>query len=544
MVKNSSIMKKTNINFMKGYILILFSITYITLSCSKQTNEENTTSIDIPDGYVALNIEMDGIQIQEEKLADIKKPTVKINESVAGLSNVSNTSNSGFNCTVSLEPVSNESNNVKSSLKEKGKLAELKTKEVELNTHYRVYAYDKATGALATSKSYVRGQESQTGPLLVFGGKEYTIVAYSIDSQTQYPAEIENASNINTAEITNQQVSFMFQKQDVTVAHNSNTTIKIKFKHQFAQITTIIKLDNSTSVYTQIRGVGGASYFKPSYTKTKFKVSNSEITAAPADESLLGSSVNFPFIPFSDLTVKSITSLNPTLLNTPTTITEGKFTIEALTIGDVSRRVDIENLNLTPGVKYNLVLTFNVPQTTLIGVNPYFKFYDTTTQPENPFKHTVTLENPTFGAQIDIWYLDNSFNLNINGQDLFSRELNFEGFPLHDVYFSDLTYYGSADIPSSRPRISVIYRINEGSATTPREEIPVVRLTFDQNGNVRLFGRKRMSENLRELFIRPDVTINPLAKLIPNGNNTLIFSSTRWTITDVEGRVYGIRVQE
>jgi hypothetical protein len=139
-------------------ILILFSITYLTLSCSKQTNEENTTSIDIPDGYVALNIEMDGIQIQEEKLADIKKPTVKINESVAGLSNISNTPNSGFNCTVSLEPVSNESNNVKSSLKEKGKLAELKTKEVELNTHYRVYAYDKATGALATSKSYIRGQ--------------------------------------------------------------------------------------------------------------------------------------------------------------------------------------------------------------------------------------------------------------------------------------------------------------------------------------------------------------------------------------------------
>lgn len=396
---------------------------------------------------------------------------------------------------------------------------------------------------MVTSKSYIRGQESLTGPLLVFGGKEYTIVAYSIDSQTQYPAEIENASNINTAAITNQQVSFMYQKQDVTVAHNSNTTIKIKFRHQFAQITTIIKLDNSTSGYTQIRGVVGASYFKPSYSKTKFKVSNSTITAAATNENLLGSPVVFPFIPFSDLTVKSTISINPTILNTPSTITEGEFTIEALTSGDVSRRVDIENLNLTPGVKYNLVLTFNVPETTLIGANPHFHFVDTVTT-NVPFTHKVEFENPTFGAQIDIWYLDNSFNLNINGQNLLSRELNFEGFPLHDVYFSDLTYYGSADIPSSRPGIPVIYHINHGSATSPRQEIPVVRLTFDQNGNIRLFGRKRMSENLRELFIRPDVPINPLARLIPNGKNTLIFSSTRWTITDVEGRVYGIRVQE
>lgn len=544
MVKNSN-MRNIKTTYIKSYILLFISISFLTFSCSKQTKEEIVPSIDIPDGYAALNIEVADLEFQEEKLADIKKPTVKINESTERISNATYSTNNGISCSVSLEPVSDASDNVKSLLTENNKLAVLQTKQVEIGTRYRVYAYDKSTGALATFKNYIRGQETSIGPLLVLGGKEYTIVAYSIDSKAQYPAEIENASNINTATITNAQVSFMFQRQEnIAVANNSNSTIKLKFKHQFAQITTIVKLDAATSVYTQIRGAGGASYFKPSYSKTKFKVSNSNITATPADENILGSTVVFPFIPFTDLTKKSITSISPTILNTPTATTNGKFTIEALTIGDVSRRVDIENLNLLPGVKYNLVLNFNVPQTTLIGVNPYFKFYDTTTQLNNPFKHTVTLENPTFGAQIDIWYLDNSFNLNINGQNLFSRELNFEGFPLHDVYFSDGTYYGSPDIPSSNGNIPVIYRINQGSATSPRQEIPVVRLTFDQNGNVRLFGRKRMSNNLRELFIRPGVTINPLAKLIPNGNNTLIFSSTRWTITDVEGRIYGIRVQE
>lgn len=525
-------MKKTNIIYIKHYILILFIITFFTFSCTKQENVNDTPAIDIPNGYAAIQVEMAGIQFDEEKLGDIKKAAVRINNSQQKTA----TNNSAMSCTASLEPTSTTSNINATALKGNNKLAVLNSREVEKDIRYRVYAYDKTTGDLATSKSYIRGKENEAGPLLVFGGKQYTIVAYSINSKTTYPAEIETPSNINTATIPNRQVEFMFQKQDITVAHNSNSTIKLKFKYQFAQINTIIKLDNSTRAYASIRGAGGASYFKPSYSKTKFKVSNSTIMADNADLNVLGTSVTFPFIPFTNLSTYEITNIAPTILNTPTAITNGKFTIESLTIGDISRRVDVENLNLLPGVKYNLVLTFNVPETTIIGANPYFHFYDVTTQ-SVPFTHTVNLENPTFGAQIDIWYLDNSFNLKINGVNLFSKELNFEGFPLHDVYFSDNTYYGSADIPSGN--ISVIYRINESS---PRQQIPVVRLTFDENGNVRLFGRKRMTTNLRELFIRPTITINPLAKLNPNGNNTLIFSSTRWTITDVEGRVYGIRV--
>ncbi|NGM73860.1 fimbrillin family protein [Sphingobacterium sp. SGL-16] len=505
-------MKRTKI-LIKKYLLILIGCACLAISCSK-TSVDQIPPVEIPEGYAAIHVEMVDIQFQEEDLGDKKNASVHVNNNLVSLSG---SNKNGFTCTAVLEPVSNSSNNLKTSLNGISKQTETKTKEVEKNIHYRVYAYNKATGALATSKNYIRGQESTQGPLMVYGGNEYVIVAYSINSKTEYPAEIENSQNINTAEITNGQVEFMFQKQDITVAHNSTNTIKFKFRHQFAQINTIIKLDTETSVYTQIRGAGGASYFQPSYSTTKFKVSNSNITGV--NLSPQGSPVNFPFIPFNDLNVKTIASLKPTILNTPTSITNGKFTIEALTIGDVTRHVEISDLNLMPGVKYNLVLTFNVPETTLIGANPYFHFVDSVTT-NVPFTHTLELENPTFGAQIDIWNLDNSFNLNINGQNLFSRELNFEGFPLHDVYFSDLTYYGSRDIPSSNPRISVIYRINEGSATRPREEIPVVRLTIDQFGNVRLFGRKRMSENLRELFIRPDVTINPLARLIPNGINT------------------------
>ena len=104
------------------------------------------------------------------------------------------------------------------------------------------------------------------------------------------------------------------------------------------------------------------------------------------------------------------------------------------------------------------------------------------------------------------------------------------------MFFSDNTYYNDAIF--SNGCIDYIFRINP-----TRQEIPVVRLTIDENGNVRLYGRKKMNQALRDLEIRNGSNINPLAKLNPTGMNTLVFSSTRWTITDVEGRIYGIRLK-
>lgn len=537
------VMKNFNITYYKIIVLILFSLNFSIISCTKELDRIDKHQIEVPKGYAALNFELSGFEVNEEKLASSKTDaTVRINTTEKLSSTSPHKDNIGLICNVSLIPDYTYAKDIQSKISANNKTAEIKTKEIDINTKYRVYAYDKVTGKLFTSKDYIRGQEKIIGPLLVLGGKEYTVVAYSINSKNDFPAEIENANDINTATISNAQVEFMFQKQDVNVANNSNNTIKLKLKHQFSQINTIVQLDSETQKYASIRGLGGASYFQPSYSRTTFKVSNSEISSRNSDLMPLGSPVNFPFIEFNNFTTYSITSLNPTILNTPSEITDGKFTIETLTIGDVSRRVEIEDLNIQPGVKYNLVLSFNVPETTIIGANPHFHFYDTTSVGA-PFTHTVELENPTFGAQLDIWYLDNSFNLNINGENLFSRELNFEGLRVnqgrHDVYFSDGTYYNDRIFGTGN--IDYIFRINNG---TVRQEIPVVRLTIDENGNVRLFGRKSMNQNLRDLQIRNGVTINPNARLKPREKNTLIFSSTRWTITDVEGRIYGIRIKQ
>lgn len=52
------------------------------------------------------------------------------------------------------------------------------------------------------------------------------------------------------------------------------------------------------------------------------------------------------------------------IINSPENGAIGQLIIESLTIGNITRgNLIVENLKLTPGVKYNLELTFYVPPT-------------------------------------------------------------------------------------------------------------------------------------------------------------------------------------
>jgi hypothetical protein len=64
----------------------------------------------------------------------------------------------------------------------------------------------------------------------------------------------------------------MFFKDEMHIPPRSSNTLKIKFRHTFSQITTIIKLDSRTAKYTSIKGISNASFIRPSFKTTKFKV--------------------------------------------------------------------------------------------------------------------------------------------------------------------------------------------------------------------------------------------------------------------------------
>ncbi|MCA5005928.1 fimbrillin family protein [Sphingobacterium bovistauri] len=506
--------------------LLLFPIIIIQ-SCSNKTDNIDIETA-VPEGYGLIKVDLPEIVFQEENMGGDKNASTK---STAPTTNI--TVSDGFVCDVKLEPIGT-ARGLDLSAKSFDKKAATITEQVKKDVRYRLYIFDKTTGNIVDSAKYIRGKESTVAPLKIVGGKEYTIIAYSINSTTTDPAYLANKQNINSAEIINKDVDFMFYKQNITIPNRSTNTLKIKFRHTFSQITTTVKLDNATAAYSYIRNISSASFVKPSFTTTKFRVSDQTITGL--EENPLGAPVIFPFIPLTNTSYKTITTTSPTIVNSPATGSNGKMIFEAMTIGGVTRgNIIVDNLKLTPGVKYNLILTFNVPETVELGDNPYFKYYDNSnTNGSTYFDHEVKLINPTYGAQLDIFYLDNSFQLFVNDKPVFSREINFEDYLGSDVIFSDGTWYGS---PNSGT--SVIYAINKD---TPRQEVPIIRLVIDEKGQIVLLGRKSLNETLRILTFRNGVTYTPV-QFNPNAENKIKFRSHNWNITDVWGRLYGIRLK-
>ena len=511
---------------MKNFTLLISTLFIFFQSCSKQEGG-NEIDENIPEGYALLKVDIPEIAVQEENLDGSKLASAKVAEKQPVV-----VSAGGFKVDAVLEPVG-VANGLKNAAEKLNKQADTKIFNVAKDVKYRIYVFDKITGNIVDSALYSRGSEATAAPIKIVGGKKYTIIAYSNNS-VDAPAYLENKQNISTAEITNKNVDFMFNQQDLDVAPRTNHTIKIKFRHTFSQITTTIKLDATTAAYSYIRNISSATFIKPSYEETKFKVSDQTIKGIK--ESALGAPVIFPFINLSNTSIKTTTTTNPTVINSPETGKDGTMIIEALTIGNVTRgNIVVNNLKLTPGVKYNLILTFKVPETVELAENPYFSYYDdVNTGGTTYFEKEVELVNPTYGAQLDIFYLDNSFQLYVNDKPVFSKEINFEDVLGSDVQFSDGTWYGS-----NGSGTSVIYNINRN---IPRQEIPIIRLVIDEFGNIQLFGRKNVNQTLRALTFRNGVTYTPV-QFIPHGKNILRFRSSNWTITDVWGRIYGIRIK-
>ncbi len=94
-------------------------------------------------------------------------------------------------------------------------------------------------------------------------------------------------------------------------------------------------------------------------------------------------------------------------------------------------------------------------------------------------------------AVIDILYLDNSFNMSINGTPLSDQELQFvAGQPGNLVVFkSDNTPYGQGGNWN-------IWTINGSSGD------PVIRVVIDSSGQVQLYGRRAPGQPLEELVLQ------------------------------------------
>ncbi|MFC6095439.1 hypothetical protein ACFPVY_02180 [Flavobacterium qiangtangense] len=137
----------------------------------------------------------------------------------------------------------------------------------------------------------------------------------------------------------------------------------------------------------------------------------------------------------------------------------------------------------------------------------------TTAADPNPSIYSYTFNAPSadYGFQFDIYTLDNSFNLQVNGVNITTKEIQFQAgnstLP-QNVRFADGSNYGTGGI-------SQIYQITGSAATNP-----IIRVIINPNGSISLLGSKTSGGILEPLELFNDNSFNQII-WDPVSNNTV-----------------------
>ncbi|MFC4685465.1 thrombospondin type 3 repeat-containing protein [Epilithonimonas pallida] len=143
--------------------------------------------------------------------------------------------------------------------------------------------------------------------------------------------------------------------------------------------------------------------------------------------------------------------------------------------------------------------------------------------------NTYTFNAPAadLGFIFDVYTLDNSFNLNINGVDLSTSKLEFQPDQTDNVRFVDGATYGNGTVPQ-------IYNMT-GNATNP-----LVRIIIHKNGSVSMYGSKTSGGQLYPLQLYNGNTFNTIT-WNRTGSNSIVLSQLVVGPTYITGRGNGVK---
>lgn len=147
--------------------------------------------------------------------------------------------------------------------------------------------------------------------------------------------------------------------------------------------------------------------------------------------------------------------------------------------------------------------------------------------PTNPVEENFTQPATNAGFTLDIFVLDNSFNMEINGVDLATQEIEFQsnGTSGINVRFADGDEYET--------NTQDIWQM-EGDA-----ENPLIRVEIGPNGDVSLFGSKVSGGPLFPLELINGNTLNTIT-WNTIGSNTVIARQNVVGATEMRGTGYGL----
>ena len=356
--------------------------------------------------------------------------------------------------------------------------------ELGAGVRYKVAVYDN-NGNYVTEKEFAY-KNGETDGFLLNGSQNYTFVAYSVNSASSTPS-INNGGTLANAKLSGISGDLMYFKKNMMVTGNGVNNLDIVLKHQYSQITT--KLD--------ARQVGNIS----AVTNATISPANSSADISFATDALTyNGSINQP-VSFSAQNLPIVTSSATQVISNTTTT--GQLNLGTVTVDGVSKSMTIDKLKITPGVKYNLNLRLGPCRQ---DINPVpFSVKDGVTQ-------TFTMPATDFGFVFDIYTLDNSFNLTINGTKMATGEIQFErgSSPSQNIRFADGTAWQDGTI-------AAIYNM-KGT-----EGKPLVRVVISKDGTISMFGSKTAGGALEPLQLFNGNSFNKIT-WNTTGNNTVVAS--------------------
>lgn len=382
-------------------LLTITCLLTLLLSC----NKENQIS-EVNDGKATIKIVMLGTSNETELIASAKgtqaDPMIQLIDVPFGENMI---------ITARLEQVGGASHMTGNG----DKVAAVVRNPLLPNIKYTILIYNDQ-GNLVDERAYTSGSESKVQGVKLIPGN-YTFVGYSINSTSLVP-QIINKNSLHDAinEMTDADLMFFSRKQNV-IAGNNN--INVTLKHRFSEITTTISVGN---VWKGRIHAMGASYFV-SQTGGSVKASDGTLTWTG---NTVNKPVGFPTIGANTTTISASTLLlhkgtGGANVN-PGTGSGGILRIEGLKINDVTNVLELTDLRINPGFKYNLNLNLNAPCLES-SITP---FNVANHNSGSPRETTFEFPSADFGFVLDINSLDNSFNMTINNQPLIqtrSREV-------------------------------------------------------------------------------------------------------------------------
>lgn len=367
------------------------------------------------------------------------------------------------------------------------------TQGLENGTLYRVLVYDD-NGEYVAHKDFKVGEEKQEDSFKLTSGNTYTFVSYSIGSETELPNLKNGERNVSLNEASLHEIGsarLMYQKQNVQIVGGRDNYVDILMKHQFSQITTIIRHKYEAG---RIDAVSNAR-FTPVRENASLAFHNNSLSYS--------SSTKEAAVVFGDITgnTHEVISQPVSLISEETESAE--FKIESLTINGLSNPLVYDNLKITPGVRYNLILEIDarcIKDTDKRALN----------LTEASGVETFTLPAADYGFVFDIFELDNSFDMKINGVHILASERMLQlcsglsptwtgaTWKSHDVPFKDINFENpknnnDRNLRNIRFQDGTIYGANDQAEIwdikgTP--ENPAIRVVIGKDGSINLYGSK------------------------------------------------------